>query len=373
MHAAVRPLACALALPLLSLAATAQTSFTFVVNQAASNFSWTGTSSVGAIVGNPSNTFQMLGTQNLDLSLQTGSQPFASGAFTSGSVATSTNIHGKINNPIPFLPPLATIDVNNLVLSANSPTFTVGAGGSFSASVTFTALAGQMVVTPLGSAATTTDLTGSFSNPTTVGGTLTLAANVFTLNAPVNSTFAFSDPTSGVSGSISLVGTLVATYELARTYCVGDGSGTACPCANNAPAGSGRGCLNSTGVGGRLTATGAPVLSNDTLVLQGAGMPATATGLYFQGTTQLGTAGAGVVFGDGLRCAGGTVIRLGPKTASAGASSYPGGTDPSVSVKGLVTVPASTRHYQLWYRDSAAFCSASVFNLTNGLAVTWIP
>ena len=372
MQSVVRSLAIALALPLFSLAAEAQTSFPFRVNQASSNFTWTGTSTLGAIVGNPSNTFQLLGTQNIDLVLQTGAQPFVSGAFTSGVITTSTALHGKINNPIPFLPPLATIDVNNLALTASSPTFTVGAGGAMSASITLTALGGQLVVTPLAGSATSTDLTGAASAPTVVNGTLTSSTNVFTLNGPINSTFAFSDPTSGASGTISLVGTLVANFNLVQTFCVGDGTGTACPCANNSPAGGGRGCLNSTGVGGRLTTTGAPVLTADTLVLQGSGMPATATGLYFQGTTQLG-GGAGAVFGDGLRCAGGIVIRLGPKTASAGASSYPGVGDASVSVKGLVATPASTLNYQLWYRDSAAFCSASFFNLTNGIAVTWIP
>jgi hypothetical protein len=27
--------------------------------------------------------------------------------------------------------------------------------------------------------------------------------------------------------------------------------------------------------------------------------------------------------------------------------------------------------YQLWYRNAAAFCTPSTFNLTNGLDVTW--
>jgi len=41
-----------------------------------------------------------------------------------------------------------------------------------------------------------------------------------------------------------------------------------------------------------------------------------------------------------------------------------------VSQRGLVTTPG-LRTYQVWYRNAAAFCSASTFNLTNGLSVSW--
>jgi hypothetical protein len=97
-----------------------------------------------------------------------------------------------------------------------------------------------------------------------------------------------------------------------------------------------------------------------------------ATCLYFQGTTALGT-GAGIPFGDGLRCAGGTVIRLGIKTNVNGTSQYPAAGDPSISVKGLIPPGGGLRVYQCWYRNAAAFCTSSTFNLTNGLSLTWQP
>jgi hypothetical protein len=31
------------------------------------------------------------------------------------------------------------------------------------------------------------------------------------------------------------------------------------------------------------------------------------------------------------------------------------------------------RSYQAWYRNAAAFCTPSTFNLTNGYSVTWAP
>ena len=37
-------------------------------------------------------------------------------------------------------------------------------------------------------------------------------------------------------------------------------------------------------------------------------------------------------------------------------------------------VPAgAVRHYQVWYRNAAAFCNPSTFNLTNEVSVIWAP
>jgi hypothetical protein len=151
-------------------------------------------------------------------------------------------------------------------------------------------------------------------------------------------------------------------------FCFGDGSGTPCPCGNDSAVGAHRGCLNSLGIGGRLTATGLPSLGADSLTVLGDGMPNSAA-LYFQGTTQV-AGGLGAAFGDGLRCASGTVIRLGTKTNVAGASHYPAAGDPPISVQGAVP-SAGTRTYQVWYRNAAAFCTTDTYNLTNGLQVTW--
>jgi hypothetical protein len=154
------------------------------------------------------------------------------------------------------------------------------------------------------------------------------------------------------------------------TFCYGDGSATACPCGNASPAGAEAGCLSSLGGGATLRAAGSASVANDSLVLQGGAMP-NSNALYFQGTTRL-SGGAGAVFGDGLRCAGGTVIRLGTKLNAAGSSQYPGAADARVSVRGLVPAGA-TRTYQAWYRNAAAFCTPSTFNLTNGVEVAWAP
>ncbi len=154
-------------------------------------------------------------------------------------------------------------------------------------------------------------------------------------------------------------------------FCFGDGSGTACPCGNSGT--FGRGCAHSTNASGALlSALGSAQASNDTLTLFSTGMPSSASCLFFQGSTP-SNSGLGSVFGDGLRCAAGSVIRLGTKTASAGSASYPVGADLDVSVRGAVPLAGAVRYYQAWFRNAAAFCTSSTFNLSNGLRVTWLP
>lgn len=154
-------------------------------------------------------------------------------------------------------------------------------------------------------------------------------------------------------------------------FCFGDGSGAACPCGNASNLGDNAGCLNSGGAGGKLVAAGAAVISLDTLVLSGSGMPRFGPVLYFQGTTAIAS-GAGSPFGDGLQCAGGTTTRLFIKQNLGGASQFPTGGDPTISSSGGVAAPG-TRHYQGWYRDSAPFCTVDGFNLTNAWQVVWAP
>ncbi|MCY2959295.1 MAG: PQQ-binding-like beta-propeller repeat protein [Planctomycetota bacterium] len=177
-------------------------------------------------------------------------------------------------------------------------------------------------------------------------------------------------PAIGRSGTLIVagIGANVTAYRTTpafqSSFCFGDGSGTACPCGNNGAVGNG--CANSVNAAGaRLAASGAASLSNDTLLLAGTGMP-NSSALYFQGTTQVSSA-----FGDGLRCAGGSVVRLATKPNAAGASQYPAPGDPTISVRGLVPSSGSQRTYQVWYRNAAAFCTASTFNLSNGVAITW--
>jgi hypothetical protein len=154
-----------------------------------------------------------------------------------------------------------------------------------------------------------------------------------------------------------------------RSFCRGDGTATACPCGNTGAAGNG--CAHSLNPSGaNLAWVGTPDISADTFTLIGSGMP-NAPALFFQGTTEVNN-GSGTVFGDGLRCAGGTITRLAIHTSVQGDSQYPEAGEPSISVAGGITGGPQTRTYQVWYRNAASFCTPATFNLTNGLAVVWV-
>jgi probable HAF family extracellular repeat protein len=170
--------------------------------------------------------------------------------------------------------------------------------------------------------------------------------------------------------------TLPATDPPGEVICLGDGSGAACPCSNNG--GAGRGCENSAGTGGaRLDSAGSASLASDTLVLSAAGERASALSIVFQGTSEI----APTSFGDGLRCAGGTLKRLYVKTAVAGAISAPQPGDLPVSARSAAlgdTIHAGeTRVDQVYYRDpDPAFCPAptgDTWNVSNAVRVTWQP
>ncbi|MBK7876744.1 MAG: endonuclease, partial [Planctomycetes bacterium] len=160
------------------------------------------------------------------------------------------------------------------------------------------------------------------------------------------------------------------TCNASTPICAGDGTlVTPCPCGNTG--GPGRGCANSVAASGALlTTTGAT--NPETLVLQASGMPSVASvsSIFLQGDA-LNT--AGLVFGDGVRCVDGGLIRIGSKATPGGASQYPEVGNPSISTRGLVTWGSGqTRYYQTYYRNSAAgFCPPATFNVTNGVQVVW--
>jgi Tol biopolymer transport system component len=162
--------------------------------------------------------------------------------------------------------------------------------------------------------------------------------------------------------------------DLPLSFCLGDGSGAACPCGNSGAVG--HGCENSAASGGALlTATGASSLSADTLVLHSSGELPSALSIFLQG----GDAVPPVNFGDGVRCAGGALHRLYTKHASAGTATAPQVGDASVSLRSAILgdpIPlGASRFYQTYYRDpSATFCpapSGGSFNVSSALAVVW--
>jgi hypothetical protein len=153
-------------------------------------------------------------------------------------------------------------------------------------------------------------------------------------------------------------------------FCEGSSVGAAClACGNHGAAG--HGCANSSfATGAQLSSSGVAGTSSATDTLRLTASNITGPGLFFQAN---GLASA-VAFGDGELCAGFGVTRLGVVFPTAGVASYPGGLTPApIHTAGAPLVSGDVRHYQVWYRDAASFCTPSTFNLTQGLTVTWEP
>lgn len=157
---------------------------------------------------------------------------------------------------------------------------------------------------------------------------------------------------------------LARVERTARPVCGGDGVPPTCPCGNASQPIEQAGCANGLGMGGRLVDVGSSQLTADSLELVGSGMT-DGIALYFQGSTL-----APLAFGDGLRCAGGATRRLGTRTNANGTSRFPGPGGTPISIAGAVS-SAGERDYQIWYRDTSAFCTSATFNVTNALVVRW--
>lgn len=151
--------------------------------------------------------------------------------------------------------------------------------------------------------------------------------------------------------------------EVGDAFCTGDS--VLCPCANFGN--SATGCANSTGVGATLEGTGTDGITNDDLLFEASQLPPNSSALLFSGTAAV-NGGLGAVFGDGLRCAGGAVTRMGVQFA-----------DPIGFVEfgpGFAAqygwAVGETLYFQVWYRNNAGPCGSG-FNLTNGVQVTFTP
>lgn len=158
-------------------------------------------------------------------------------------------------------------------------------------------------------------------------------------------------------------------------FCTGDaGIGTPCPCNNdNDSSLPAAGCANGVfASGAKMVASGNASVSADTLELTTANVDPNNSGLYFQANDAI-SGGAGIVFGDGLRCAGGGLIRLQVRFSNSSGVSQ---STISIASKGSVSA-GNVKYYQYWYRDTSGGqpCGAGVndFNLSNGVRIVWGP
>lgn len=149
---------------------------------------------------------------------------------------------------------------------------------------------------------------------------------------------------------------------LLTSYC----SGTGCPCGNDGSAESG--CSNSSGAGAVLDGAGSNSVQLDDLLFTASGLLPGQPALLFSGHSQV-RGGAGVTFGDGLRCAGGQVSRLAVRVPDVtGTAAWGPG---YAAAEGWQS--GDSRTFQVWYRDPLGSPCGGQFNLSNGLSVTLTP
>ncbi len=119
---------------------------------------------------------------------------------------------------------------------------------------------------------------------------------------------------------------------------------------------------NSAGPGALIGALGSSSIGANNLTLTCDQLPSTQPGLFFYGHLA-----SELPFGDGLRCVGGSILRLMPPLGSGTGGSVSLALDlTSAPLVGSV-VAGETLHFQFWYRDPAA--GGTGFNMSDALAI----
>lgn len=159
---------------------------------------------------------------------------------------------------------------------------------------------------------------------------------------------------------------LVPQPSVGTPFCSGDGSGTACPCGNESSAGSGRGCVNSTGEGALLHALGSATVSEPRLGVYARELPPRTSCILLGSLSDLGS---GIPFQDGLLCLGAPATRIGWRQSGAtGVVSW----DPDVAQAGPWGA-GDTLNLQAWFRDAVSGPCGMGSNTTGALAVVLEP
>jgi hypothetical protein len=245
--------------------------------------------------------------------------------------------------------------VNDLTLKVTSPSGVVYWGNQ--------GLSAAMWSTPGGTADHKNTVECVFVQAPTAGHwTVEVIAEEINLDAYV------ATPAFDAAYSLVVTGGTAGPGAPGQPYCLGDGTQTtSCPCLNDGA--TGHGCGSSWHPeGAHLVAAGSA--SADSVSLSVDLLPPNSFLIFTKANTPTAQPN---VFGDGLRCVTGSLVRLAAQNATAGAATFPGVSLQTLSQAGG-TAPGSgiTAWYQVFYRDAdPSYCTSGTFNSTNGYVITW--
>jgi hypothetical protein len=177
-----------------------------------------------------------------------------------------------------------------------------------------------------------------------------------------------------LGGLLTLACALLPLAGKARADIYCECTAASSPCGNHASSALPAGCTNSTGQRAFLGPIGSLSVGTDDLVLSAFNLPSGARTMLL-----MGGGAKHLPIGDGLLCVSGGAKGLfhfpmeyaGPTGAVASGPGLAKLSQASLPGPGWIQA-GDTWHFQRWYRDPAGPCGSG-FNLTNGLALTFVP
>lgn len=320
---------------------TAQNSYDFQVDSAASVFTWSGGNPFGSANVSPPN-FTLSGS--VQAQMLGGGSPIGLASLIDGDISiVPATLQGNV--PGGGFGGGSGFSVLNARFKVLSTPAIVGVGGAFGADVTVEMIGGAVSGYSQFGGNWSAPLAGNTTSPAPASGTLQVTATGYRLELPIVASFAANGPGLFDFASFTISGNLVAEspWPPSSVYCSG--------------------AANSAGAGAMIGTGGTPSVGNADLTLTCQGLPANQPGIYFYGPNQVS-----VPFGNGVRCVGGGLVRL--SAQSSGAS----GTVNRVLDASSLPAPISageTRNFQFWYRDPAA--GGAFYNLSGAVAVEFTP
>jgi hypothetical protein len=296
------------------------------------------------LVTTPS-TFHLQGT--IELELATGGDPVGSGRLTSGGdAAVIPDLHAEVAAPAP-LPPWLSFDVAGVHYVFGSDPFDVDAAGNFLATgIQVTTTAGTLTLSLAGGTPLVFDLTGLTFGAGDVSGSIVENGGSLRFSLPIDIDVSLTDPGTGLHIELFLLGEVAADHACATpaVYC------------ETSP--------NSVGAGALIGSSGSTSIAANELTLECTDLPPGQFAIFYYGPDQIAQP-----FGNGVRCVGGSVLRLPPRPTGDGQLSF--SLDHTALPAGGDLEAGELAHFQCWYRDPAAGLAG--FNFSDGLSVTFCP